>query len=644
MANLFRKGRRRLIVDHLRSTFRTTPRWVWLIVVALSSVEPLTHVWILYFLPETSAPSGFHIADSTVFLHSMRMFTTDFHTPFASCESPLGDNSPWYFAATFHWMYGVVGWIGSLLRAPELVTLGVANGLGLAFCLLTGYLLIRELDPKAANTAFLLFALGGGLGGALYWAAGVAGLYDSAQFEAHFMRFAVYELIEGPNFSPLLWAPRLYYTISLGLCWLALCAFVRGAHVGSRRWLALSMVTIFFASLVNMRFGVPAAFVALLYLHGENVRARMVRLRMGAYFLAPALSGAALAYSLMAQRPAFVENSTNLVTASMWLTPFVSAAFFHIVVMPREAWRSIVRGPRFVVYGGFAALAYLGAFVVLFLAAVLYYGAGFDFWDHGAAAKVSDCALLAVPVGLFLAWRRLRHFRAWEGATPIQGWITLWFLLFVVLALGAFGGGAYSRLAPSRLMPLIAMPLALVTASALYRMYEKSPPRGSFFTALIVLCGVFSNVVAALAFQGPLGLTPGEGPFHWVHAEATAPEDRALLDRIDEGVVLAPADGRMALLGDFAALKPGVNAVFAYGNLDLSDKDFFEVQKKTLAFFTPGADASERRRFVQEYCIDYVLCPDTRPVDPDVVSELEQLDWLTVVDRQGRGVLFAARK
>jgi len=165
-----------------------TPWWVWAIMIALPAIMPLTFLWIAYFPPLGTTPTGIHGVDGAVFITCMRMFETGFYTPFANCHAPLGTQSSAYFAAPFFWVYGLLGALGRLIHANEFLLLGIANGVGGFLYLLAAYFFLRTAFPKQASLAFALFALAGGPGGVLYIVTWLLGLHHAPQFEPYFYR------------------------------------------------------------------------------------------------------------------------------------------------------------------------------------------------------------------------------------------------------------------------------------------------------------------------------------------------------------------------------------------------------------------------------------------------------------------------
>jgi len=76
------------------------------------------------------------------------------------------------------------------------------------------YRFLRELTPGQANLAFVLFTLGGGLGGVLFLGTGMLGLHSAGRFEALFAPFAHYELSQGKHLSPVLHLSLPHYAVA----------------------------------------------------------------------------------------------------------------------------------------------------------------------------------------------------------------------------------------------------------------------------------------------------------------------------------------------------------------------------------------------------------------------------------------------
>lgn len=59
----------------------TAPMWVIVLVLALVSVEPITHYWIAGSETVDAAPTGLHTADSSIYLNAMKMLGNGFFRP-----------------------------------------------------------------------------------------------------------------------------------------------------------------------------------------------------------------------------------------------------------------------------------------------------------------------------------------------------------------------------------------------------------------------------------------------------------------------------------------------------------------------------------------------------------------------------------
>jgi len=614
------------------------PYWVWLIVIALACIEPLTHVWIACCPPENTVPTGAHTGDSAHHLVCMRMFETGFHSPFATCQSPQGTHHFGFFAPPLFLLYGVLGVVQRAVGADPFLFLGLANGLGGALYLAAAYLFLREAVPRHAHRAFLLFTLGGGLGGALFLLTGALGLHATPQFEEYFRRYAHYELIEGPHLSPVLHMPRLYYTLSLAMALGGLAAFIRAQRDGRLRPALFAGALLFAATWVNLRLGPLAWVIAALYLACQVDRPWRDRLRWAGALAVPVALGAAVAWKMIAMSPAYAGNLVETVRMAMWLSPFVSATVFYCLVVPSAVRHAMPGLPRWPYVAAWAAMAYLAAFAILYAAYQVYWGNVLVCRDTAVAVAMSDWALLGVPVGAAYAlWRRGRARSATAGET---GWVVLWLLLFLAVAVSAFGQGWFMRLNPQRFMVFLGLPIAILAAEGLARLEAARPRWANGVTASILGCGICSILVGALFFQGPLSRQPGQGPFAYLHYELMTPADAHVLDRLGEGTVVTPPWSPISF-GEIVALRPGVSVVGGVGAMNIGDQPFGLLQAQVSAFFEPTTAAAVRERFVRTWCVDYVYCPDTCPVEPLVVEQLRGAPWLTEVAADERAVLFA---
>jgi hypothetical protein len=633
------------------SFFRKIPWWAWVIILALSITQPLLLVWIRYAPPEGLVPTGLHIPDSALFLYSMRMFSNGFESAYATCQSAHGLRGIEFYSVPHLWLYGVLGAVAKAFHADPFLAYGIANGLG-AFCyLLAVCAFLHEAAPKQARLAFALFSLSGGLGGVLYLATGFLGLHNAGGFEDIFRRYAVYELFEGPHLLPVLLFPRFYYTVSLALCVAALTAFIRGVQSGNDRNFIWTTLLLPLGVFIDMRFGAFTLGIALLFLMSQGGKPFGERLNHAVAFAVRFFLGALPALALMRLNPAVIVNHLEVTNMAMWFSPFVSAALFHLLLLPGELRARLPDLPWCARVLALAAIGYLAAFTVLFLGYQAYYGNLLVARDAAVANAVSDWALLG---GLFGGLHALRHPRpgtvtvlpsgllAPPSGTDRQktgdcprSWIPLWFLIYLVLAISAFGEGWILRFGPQRIEVFLWLPLCLLSASALQRLSEREPRSSRVLGGVMICCGLCSIGVSLLCFQGPLGFRPTVSPFAANHAEVMTLADDHMMDRLGAGIVLAPIPA-----SDIIVLRRGNRTVFGTGSFNLSDQPYAPLDAAVGRFFSRGASDEYRRRFVEDWCVEYIYCPDTWPVDAEVVERLRRAPWLEEVAAQGKAVLF----
>ncbi len=625
---------------------------VALVIVMLASVEPLTHLWVHHCPPEGTVPTGMHIGDSGHHLLSMRSFDNGFFSPFATCRAVHGDHYFGYFAVPIFLLYGVAGEIGRVLHLDEFLYLGLLNGLGGLLYLIAAYRLLRRISPRHGENAFLLFALGGGLGGVLYVATGLLGWHTHPRFEQDFLRFAWYELIEGQHLSPLLLMPRFYYTFPLALGLSALTALIDTDRAGGRvRWM-LPCLLMMLATFINARLGPMLGFIAVLYLADASPRDLRTKIREAAALAVAVGAGGAAAWAVLRWHPVYTANVSQVTQQVIRLLPLLYATLFF---WP-GAWpalrkdlgelRPLLRYPACALGG------YLLAYAALYAAYQAYYGN----WLHGgdtiAAARVSDPALLGAVPGLAAAFLLRKKRRAampacgsgthcavpcWAGYQEASSaWLTLWLLAFLAAGLSANGGGALLRFSPERCIVLVGLPLSLLAARGLAAM---APRRARFLYATLLVCGMLSLGVASLCFQGPLGATPGKGPFAYLHYELMTAHDAQLLEELPDGTVAVPLWSPIAF-GEIVALKKGVRVLGGPGALNIGDQPFGRLESALARFFAADADDEFRREFVREWCVKHIYCPDTCPLEPAILEQLRALPWLREFARAGAGCLF----
>lgn len=625
--------------EYQRSS-RRTRLGIAALIIGLSAIDPLTHIWLKFGLPPRMAHTGFHIGDTPFFLTSMRIFQNGFYSPYAASQSPLAAHSIAYFALPHHWLYGAIGSIGDLFRVDPFLWLGMANGVCGAFYLFMVYRFLRKLTPARANLAFAIFSLGGGLGGALYLLNGLWGDRAAPGFESWFHRYARYELIEGPFLSPALLMPRLYYTLPLALGFAALTRFLRNARHANYRPDACVMAMSLLTAYLNARAGMMFAIVALLYLWTAPPANARSRLQLAAAFAAPAALGMFLAALQFRMNPHGAENVGELLRRCAWFGSLLPLLFWHFFTVPPALKRHLADLPPSARIFASAGLGYLAVFAALYFAHQVYFGNLLAGGDTAAAIQVSDYALLGAAAGALYGSRRMGSRRTASNDTA---WLALWFLAFLAVAVSAFGRGWFMRFMPERFLTLLGVPLAVLSAEGLTRIRETRPRLSQALVVSMLACGACSLGVAALCFQGPLGRNVHDTAFAWAHSELMAPEDARLIDKIGEGVVLAPAS-LPPLFGDVIVhRRPKTSTVFGQPSLEFGGIRMSSLGQAVQRFFAPGAANAERRAFVKEWRVEYIYCPSTRPVDPEVIKQFRNSIWLEETARDGAAALFRVR-
>lgn len=608
----------------------------WMVVIVIGivvAVEPLTHLWIMYYPPEGAVPTGMHTGDSGHHLLSLRALATDFNSPFATCQSPHGPKYFGYFATPFFLLYAAMGAIGRCLHENEFLFLGVLNGVGGALYLVAAFVLFGQIIPQQRHRAFFIFALGGGLGGAAYLLTGMAGLHNHPEFEQEFMRFAWYELIEGQHISPLLLMPRFYYTVPMALGFGALAAYLYAERQGNRQALIFACLLLMCATFINIRLGPMLWLVAALYGMTASERPLASRVRaLGMLAVATGVGGCG-AWLVLRAHPVYTHNVAQVTQQVIRLLPMISATVFLWVAVAPAMLRSIAGLPKTVRFLACAVLGYLAAYCVLYIGYQAYYGNWLYGGDTTAAAWASYPALIGLLIGVMATW--LLPNRPREEQKEKTGWVVVWLAVFLAAGVSAFGGG-YLRLSPERCVVMVGPPLAILAALGLSQM---RPVIARILFAVILACGVMSLSVAALVFQGPLGHAPGKGPFAYLHYEYMTQEDDALLKQLPQGTVAVPLWSPIAF-GEIVALQPGMQVLGGPGAMNIGDRPFGEVEGLVKRFFDMTTDDTFRHAFVKTWCVDFVYCPDTCPVDRAVIDQFRGAPWLREIAQAGKGHVF----
>jgi hypothetical protein len=623
------------------------PWFIWALMLGLAIIPPLTFAWIWFAPPAGTVPTGVYGVDGAVFVNCMRMFDTNYFTPYASCQAVLGDHSSAYFTPPFFWLYGALGAFGRLIHANEFLLLGCANGLGLFLYLFAVERFLRTVFPRQANLGFVLFAIAGGPGGVMYIASWALGFLNAPNFEPYFYRCALYQLFEGARPSPILAAPRLYYTISMACCFGALTCFLRQYENRSRAHGAWGALLLFAGTLINLRYGVMAWGVMCCYLIADSrwdwrglLRKAFASLEM----FAPTALAWLIGWLLMRRNPMFVRGTMEVVRTHMWLSPFICAMLFHLIAAVSPILKSARDGSRVARVMSCGAMGYLAAYAGLYVLYNAYYGNYLLCLDVTSAMRVSDPALIGAIIGVVYGVVRGGVSKAnTSDGTEIDrtrlAWVALWFLVFGSVAISAFGGGWFLRLVPERLMIFLAVPLAVFAAHGIQLIAKTHGRFAMAFVGVMIACGLCSIGVSSACFQGPLGHRPGKGPYGYAHCELMNETDARLIEKIDGGVVLAPVTYGPSF-ADVLAIRPGVKVLFGFGSMNLGDLDPAESEKEARAFFDASSSDESRRALVERRCVNYVFCPDSHPLPEDMLRALRGTPWLQETARDGAGVLY----
>lgn len=609
---------------------RKTPGWAWALMIALGLVEPILHLWLRYGLPDTVAFTGLHMGDDSSILVCMNLFPSHFFSPFATCLHAAGPHDPALFSQALCWFYAVLGWFGAVLGLNLFVYLGFLNGLGGLFMAWAVYRFLCTAASRQANRAFAIYMIGGGLGGLLYLLTGALGLHGAAGFEAAFHRFAQYDLVEGAYLSPWLLLQRLYYTAPLGLGFLVLEREARRdttPRIGSVP--VAGMTAMLVLSAVNVRLG-PLFWFALACLlvtrDDEPLRARLARWLL---YALPLCAAVGLTAWMTCLNPEATRSQIAMLRRSIGLGSFISASFWCLAAAgPAIApgWRELPGYARVVVGAG---LGYLACFTALYVAYQTYYGNWLAHGDASAAIAVSDWSLLGAALGAGYGIMRAGRGDRTDAASRPAAWALLWATGLVALGVSAWGRGWFVRLMPERCMVLASVPLSVLAACGLERVALHRPRFARVLLGVLLVCGACSVMVHVLVFLAPIGHTPfTKPPFQWALNELMTPAEAEVIHEIDAGVVLAPP--RPApLYGDIVVVnRPGVRTVFGQASLGCGDVFAPDMAAAIRAWFSPEATLSERRAFVEKYCVDHVLCPEAYPVSAAVLAQLRATPWL----------------
>ena len=598
-------------------------------------------------------PTGLHIPDSALFLQAMYMFDTDFYSPYAAVYGENTQHNFRYFAIPHLWFYGLQGFVAGSLGLDYFLFYGFINGLCAGLFLYAAYRFLRCVVPKAANWAFVIFALGGGLGGILYVITGVLGLHGSQGFEQYFWRYAVYELLEGAHLFPVTYYARSYYTFSLACGLGAFTFLVKDAqrHDLAYGWIAAGLMIL--GTFVDARFGAFTAAAALLYVLNRRIQHQPAHWKTFALFLCGSGLGYAASFGLMLTNPTIIRNHLEVGNMAVYFSPFLSAA---ALLLPLFVWECLARmramAPPWRILTG-AGLGYLSAFAVLFALYQLYYGNILVAHDAAVAVAISDWALIGGVLGALRAWVAARREPRPPHPNDNSDWIVVWALGFLCLSISAFGHGWFLRLGPQRLMVPMYLPLSIVAALGLLRIWQTRPRVARTWARALVTCGVVTILIATFHFQAPIGRKPTHQPYDDTMTYAMTKADAKLVSQIGQGEVLAlppasdivalrmtrtvagkepaiqsPQDSRIA-----RAKRHGLGVAFGIGTFNMNLQPYVPLRRIVERYFEPQSTEAERRDIRRYFETDYVYVSDTWPV------HMTNMDLRGQIVRVGHGAL-----
>lgn len=614
-----------------------TPWHVIAIIGLLAALPLLSHALAAWCPPAGTAHSGLLTVDTGNYLLAMRYARSPYYSPFAACFASEGACDATHYALPHHHVYGLLGRLADWSRIPHFAFLALANAAGVVLYLLAAYALLRAAVPRLANRAFVLFSLGGGLGGVLYLGAALAGLTSAPGFGPAFLRYFLYELSEGPRFQPWLMAGRLYYTLPLAAACAGLTMLLAALRRDHGGYGALAATLLGLTAWLNFRVGPMAFGAGLLLLACAPSPAWPRRAGLAIGLASGTAVGLLLALWMTGHNPELIAGVARSPNSSAWISPLISAMFWGVPLLIWILPRTLSSAPGWARMIGGAALGYLGLFAVIYVGYQVYFGTYVQCNDVTAALRLSDWALAgALPGALWMALRRRRP------DTEAPPWVALWFLGLFSLAISAWGQGWYLRFSPDRFMVFLGLPMAILGAAALHWLAQHRPALARTWTGIIVASGLASIGVTWLVSYGPLGFHTLQQHYSWTRYAFTTEADQTVLAALSDGVVLSPSlDAPLA--GDYLALRPGTQVVYGNGTLDYSRQIMPDVRAAVHQFFQPEASAAARAAFVRRWCVDYIFCTDTTPVAPETLAALRALPWLEERAHAGQAALFAVR-
>ncbi len=605
-----------------------TPRWIIALIVGLALLQPAVHLLIAAAPPEGTKPTGLHILDSALFLQSMEVARSGFYSPYATCAEAAKD--PAYYSVPHLWLYIALGAIARVLWLNPFLLYGAANGVGALLYLTVVWRLLRSVLPKHAPMAFLLFALGGGPMGVAYLVARATGALDEPEFAATFLRWAYYDLTEGPHLNPTLIFSRFYYTLSLACCLGGMTAIIEHARGAAFRRVVFCVVPMIIGSFVDARFTVFTFVTFALWLCSAHDLSWTRRRELSAHYLVPMVAGILPAWLLLRSNAAVVENHLFHANMAMWIAPFLIVAGPLLVVATPAIGDAIRRTSTPLRLLLLAGCGYLTAYLLLYLLRQGWYGQLLSARDGSVAGAISDAALLGCIPAIILA----RFFPRRDRDHTLE-WLALWLLGFLAVSISGFGQGGFLRFGPQRLEVFLWLPLCALAAVAMASW--RPVPRRAVYGVVCGL-GTVSILVSTFMVHGPIGHAAARGPWMDLNPSIMSHHDHGMLDTVNDGRVIAPAP-----MSDVAARWRKSAVLYGIGSFNLTTRPYAELRDRNVAFFDPATPDAVRREIAESECIRWVICPDTWPVPEETIAILRATPWLEEVQIAGRGGLFLVR-
>ncbi|MCF6287366.1 MAG: hypothetical protein L3K26_19625, partial [Candidatus Hydrogenedentes bacterium] len=391
------------------------------------------------------------------------------------------------------------------------------------------------------------------------------------------------------------------------------------------------------------------------------------RIGWAAGLLCGVAAGGVIAVGMVSRNPELLETVNRSARLALWFSPIISATFFYWLLIPGTLLRTVNRAPHWLRYAGWGAVGYIAAFGALYGLYQAYYGNFLRTGEFPVAVRMTDYALLlGVPLGFAVAWwngdalgaqasrllpcneaaQKTSHAARAVQASRLRShtappWSALWLLAFFALSFSAWGQGWFLKYTPDRFIIAIGVPLAILGAAAIEGGLLRRPRLFRGMQGVIIACGILSMAVTWLVSYGPLGYHSLQHHYSWTRNAFMNQADTDTLAHLEDGVVLAPSLGA-PLMGDLAVLR-GNATIFGIGSVDYTRHIANDVRAQVADFYSPDANDEIRRELVERWCVRYVYCPDTDPVDPATVAQLRACGWLKEVEENGSAVLFEVR-